>query len=155
MGHSDAATRGINCDERGAFVKSFVSNLGSRSITRTEMTGIVAGLEMAWSLGSRRIRVQADSNAAISILSKASSLNHQHAILVLWFQELCRRSWVVDISHVYRETNYAADYLANLDHSFFLGLTFLIHRIGSAFWLNYNIIIVSLMGLVPLTSNNN
>ncbi|CAN1124095.1 Putative ribonuclease H protein At1g65750 [Linum perenne] len=31
------------------------------------------------------------------------------------------RDWEVKIQHIYREANYAADYLANLGHSFELG----------------------------------
>ncbi|CAN0824714.1 hypothetical protein LINGRAPRIM_LOCUS1787 [Linum grandiflorum] len=58
-------------------------NLGCCSITRAEMRGIVEGLKLAWSLGIRRIRVQSDSATAIAILLNGSSLDHQHAILVV------------------------------------------------------------------------
>ncbi|CAN0824718.1 Putative ribonuclease H protein At1g65750 [Linum grandiflorum] len=75
-------------------------NLGCCSITRAEMRGIVEGLKLAWSLGIRRIRVQSDSATAIAILLNGSSLDHQH---------------------IYREANCAADYLANLGHSFMFG----------------------------------
>ncbi|CAN0897274.1 Putative ribonuclease H protein At1g65750 [Linum grandiflorum] len=75
-------------------------NLGCCSITRAEIRGIVEGLRLAWSLGIQRIRVQSDSAAAIAILSNSASLDHQH---------------------IYREANRAADYLANLGHSFVFG----------------------------------
>ncbi|CAN0843444.1 hypothetical protein LINGRAHAP2_LOCUS3858 [Linum grandiflorum] len=67
---------------------------GSCSITRAEMRAIVDGLQLAWTLGIRRIQVHSDSMAAITILAKDSELDHQHA----------------------------ADYLDNLDHSLTYGM---------------------------------
>ncbi|CAN0861950.1 Putative ribonuclease H protein At1g65750 [Linum grandiflorum] len=96
----------------------------SCSITRAELRAIVDGLELAWTLGIRRIQVQSDSMAAITILSKVSELEHQHATLVLQFKELCSRQWEVNLSHIYREANYVADYLANLGHSLTYGIHF-------------------------------
>ncbi|CAN0898128.1 hypothetical protein LINGRAHAP2_LOCUS19536 [Linum grandiflorum] len=45
------------------------------------MRAIVDGLQLAWTLGIRRIQVHSDSMAAISILAKDSELGHQHAAL--------------------------------------------------------------------------
>ncbi|CAN0864164.1 Putative ribonuclease H protein At1g65750 [Linum grandiflorum] len=108
-------------------------NLGCCSITRAEMRGIVEGLKLAWSLGIRRIRVQSDSAAAITILSNGSSLDHQH---------------------IYREANCAADYLANLGHSFMFGFHFInLPDRGLSHWLCYDIIGVSLPRSVSLLNN--
>ncbi|CAN0918448.1 hypothetical protein LINGRAHAP2_LOCUS30868 [Linum grandiflorum] len=60
--------------------------------------------------------------ASIAILAKDSSLDHQHGALVMQFKDLCSRQWEVHLSHIYREANSAADYLANLGHSFTYGL---------------------------------
>ncbi|CAN0870349.1 Putative ribonuclease H protein At1g65750, partial [Linum grandiflorum] len=140
-----SAAGGVIRDDRGSFVKAFTMNLGCYSITRAEMRGIVEGLKLAWSLGIRRIRVQTDSAAAIAILSNSSSLDHQHAILVVQYQELCKRQWEVTLTHIYREANCTADYLANLGHSFNLGF----HIVdspdrGLSHWLRYDVIGVSL-----------
>ncbi|CAN0891178.1 hypothetical protein LINGRAHAP2_LOCUS16853 [Linum grandiflorum] len=81
------------------------------------MRAIVEGLQLAWTLGIGRIQAQSDSMAAIAILTKVSELDHQHAVLVFQFKELCSRQWEVHLSHIYREANTAADYLANLGHS--------------------------------------
>lgn len=37
-------------------------------------------------------------------------------------QEMLKRDWNVDLKHIYREANYAADALANYAHSLPLGL---------------------------------
>ncbi|CAN0926336.1 Putative ribonuclease H protein At1g65750 [Linum grandiflorum] len=149
-----AAAGGVIRTDSGRFVKAFASNLGSCSITRAELRAIVDGLQLAWTLGIRRIRVQSDSMAAVSILSKGSQLDHQHAALVLQFTELCNRQWEVNLSHIYREANYAADYLANLGHS----LTYGLHLFdspdrGLSHWLHYDLIGISLPRLVRIPNN--
>ncbi|CAN0858152.1 Putative ribonuclease H protein At1g65750 [Linum grandiflorum] len=119
------------------------------------MRAIVNGLQLAWSLGIRRIQVQSNSMAAISILAKDSELEHQYAALVLQFKEFCIRQWEVNLSHIYREANNATDYLANFGHSFTYGL----HIFDSpdrdlSHWLHYNFIGVSLPRIVRIYNNN-
>ncbi|CAN0864646.1 Putative ribonuclease H protein At1g65750 [Linum grandiflorum] len=129
-------------------------NMGSCSITHAEMRGIVEGLNLAWSLGIRRIRVQSDSASAIAILPKAYSLDHQHAILVMQYQDLCRRQWEVTLNHIYREANCAADYLANLGHSFAFGFHIVdLPDRGLSHWLRYDVIGVSLARSVSVLNN--
>ncbi|CAN0916842.1 Putative ribonuclease H protein At1g65750 [Linum grandiflorum] len=148
-----AAAGGLIRDDSGRFVKAFAANLGSCSITRAEMRAIVDGLKLAWTLGIRRIRVQSDSRTAIAIFANASDLDHQHAALVMQFKELCSRQWEVHLSHIYREANYAADYLANLGHSFIYGLHFLdLPDRGLSHWLHYDLIGVSLPRLVRVSN---
>ncbi|CAN0836864.1 Putative ribonuclease H protein At1g65750 [Linum grandiflorum] len=97
------------------------------------MRAIVDGLQLAWSLGIRRIKVQSDSMSAISILAKVSELDHQH---------------------IYREANYAADYLANLGHSFSYGLHLFDYPDRDlSHWLHYDLIGVSLPRLVRTPNN--
>ncbi|CAN0926318.1 Putative ribonuclease H protein At1g65750 [Linum grandiflorum] len=149
-----AAAGGIIRTDTGRFVKAFAANLGSCSITRAEMRAIVDGLQLVWSLGIRRVRVQSDSRAAIAILKRDSDLDHQHAALVLQFKELCSRHWEVHISHIYREANNAADYLANLGHSFVYGMHILDSPDrGLSHWLHHDIIGVSLPRLVRISNN--
>ncbi|CAN0826840.1 Putative ribonuclease H protein At1g65750, partial [Linum grandiflorum] len=116
-----AAVGGVIRNDGGHFVKAFTANLRSCSITRAEMRAIMDGLHLTWTLGIRRIRVQSDSTAAIAIFAKVNALDHQHTTLVMQFKELCSREWEVHLSHIYRETNNVADYLANLGHSFTYG----------------------------------
>ncbi|CAN0880995.1 Putative ribonuclease H protein At1g65750 [Linum grandiflorum] len=118
------------------------------------MRAIVDGLQLAWSLGIRRVRVQSDSRTAIAILGKDYDLDHQHAALVMQFKELYSRQWEVHLSHIYREANNAADYLANLGHSF----VYEMHILDSpdrdlSHWLHYDLIGVSLPRLVTISNN--
>ncbi|CAN0923712.1 hypothetical protein LINGRAHAP2_LOCUS33715 [Linum grandiflorum] len=64
-------------------------NLGCCCITRAEMWGIVEGFKLAWSLGIWKLRVQSDYAAAIAILSNCSLMDHQGAMLVMQYWNLC------------------------------------------------------------------
>ncbi|CAN0855914.1 Putative ribonuclease H protein At1g65750, partial [Linum grandiflorum] len=95
-----ATAGGVIRNDSGRFVKAFVANLGSCSITRAEMRAIMDGLQLAWTLGFVEIRVQSDSMAAIAIFAKDSDLDHQHAALIMQYKELCSRQWEVHLSHI-------------------------------------------------------
>ncbi|CAN1188296.1 Putative ribonuclease H protein At1g65750 [Linum perenne] len=71
-------------------------NLGICSITRAELRGALEGIKRAWEAGYQRVEIQSDSKAAIDILID---------------------NWEIKIRHVYREANFAADYLASRGHS--------------------------------------
>ncbi|CAN1181551.1 Putative ribonuclease H protein At1g65750 [Linum perenne] len=76
-------------------------NLGRCTVTRAELRGAITGLELAWAYGFRKIALQLDSRAAVAILSQ---------------------DWQVEIRHVYREANKAADFLASQGHMFPFGI---------------------------------
>ncbi|CAN0876382.1 Putative ribonuclease H protein At1g65750, partial [Linum grandiflorum] len=70
------------------------------------------------------------------------------------FKELCSRQWEVHLSHIYREANIAADYLANLGHSLSFGMhIFDFPDQGLSHWLHYDVIGVSLPRLVRVSNN--
>ncbi|CAN1778830.1 Putative ribonuclease H protein At1g65750 [Linum perenne] len=111
---------GLLRDGNGRFLQAFSANIGDCSITRAELRAIVQGLRLAWSTGIRKVVVQSDSRAALAI---------------------CRMNWEVSLVHVFREANFAADYLANLGHSCSVGLHLYSHPDPTlAHWLRYNLI---------------
>ncbi|CAN1150998.1 Putative ribonuclease H protein At1g65750 [Linum perenne] len=138
------AIGGLIRDDGGRFIQAFTANIGDCSITRAELNAIVQGMNLAWSLGIRKIAVQSDSSTAVSILQRAA-MDNQHAALVSDFLELKARSWEVSIAHVYREANCGADYLANLGHSCNFGLhVFSQPDATLAHWLRFDLIGVAL-----------
>ncbi|CAN0856284.1 hypothetical protein LINGRAHAP2_LOCUS6457, partial [Linum grandiflorum] len=54
-------------------------------------------------------------------LQQRDNPDHEHASLVLQFQQLLRREWEVKLFHVYREGNCLADHLAGRGHGLPLG----------------------------------
>ncbi|CAN1766303.1 Putative ribonuclease H protein At1g65750 [Linum perenne] len=98
---------------------------------RAEIRGIVEGMRLAWERGIRKLSIQTDSRAAVALLTAGDDRRHRHASLVQQFHELRMRDWDVKIHHIYREANYAADYMANLGQS----LDFGVHVSDNPGWL--------------------
>ncbi|CAN1797949.1 Putative ribonuclease H protein At1g65750 [Linum perenne] len=137
------AIGGLIRNDQGKFVHAFTGNMGNCSITRAEICAIVQGMKLAWELGIRKLLIQSDSKAAIAILLREDT-NHQQAIFVSEFQELKSRSWDISITHVFREANCDADYLANLGHSYCFGLhLFSQPNCTLAYWLRFDLIRVA------------
>ncbi|CAN0842055.1 Putative ribonuclease H protein At1g65750, partial [Linum grandiflorum] len=88
---------------------------------RAELSAIADGLTLAWNWGARRVAIQTDSLAASKLLQQRDNPDHQHASLVLQFQQLLRREWEVKLFHVYREGNCLADHLVGRGHGLPLG----------------------------------
>ncbi|CAN0899546.1 Putative ribonuclease H protein At1g65750 [Linum grandiflorum] len=69
-------------------------------------------------------------------------------------RELCSRQWEVHLSHIYREANNVADYLANLGHALSYGMhIFDSPDRGLSHWLHYDLIGVSLPRLLRISNN--
>ncbi|CAN1333318.1 hypothetical protein LINPERPRIM_LOCUS36011, partial [Linum perenne] len=53
--------------------------------------------------------------------------------------ELSSRNWCISIQHIYCESNFAADYLANLGHSLDLGIHFFDSPdVALQYWLRFD-----------------
>ncbi|CAN1188241.1 hypothetical protein LINPERPRIM_LOCUS5100, partial [Linum perenne] len=69
-----------------------------------------------------KLRIQSNSQAAITLVTKCDNSNNHHAARVTAFNALCSREWEVRIEHVYREANNVVDYLASSGHHIELGI---------------------------------
>ncbi|CAI0444865.1 unnamed protein product [Linum tenue] len=86
-----------------------------------------------------KILLQLDSTTAINILTAQDQTVHKYHNLVLQFQGLIQRNWEVRISHIYREGNKVADFLANKGHSVSIGYhVFESTDSGLSFWILYD-----------------
>ncbi|CAN1779457.1 Putative ribonuclease H protein At1g65750 [Linum perenne] len=116
-----AAAGGLLRDEMGRCSAAYSLNLGICSITRAELRGMIFGLQMAWDRGHRRVVAQLDSAVAVALLEADGEITHQHAAEIYQFRELQKRDWCIQVRHIYREANKAADSLAGRGHSLGLG----------------------------------
>ncbi|CAN1181798.1 Putative ribonuclease H protein At1g65750 [Linum perenne] len=96
-----ATAGGLLRNHLGHCSAAFSANLGKCSITRAELRGIFHGLDIAWREGHKQVRVQPDSQTAVSLIL---------------------RNWKTEIHHIYREANGAADFLASKGYSLGLGV---------------------------------
>ncbi|CAN1333319.1 hypothetical protein LINPERPRIM_LOCUS36011 [Linum perenne] len=59
--------------------------------------------------------------------------------MIQQFVELSSRNWCISIQHIYCESNFAADYLANLGHSLDLGIHFFDSPdVALQYWLRFD-----------------
>ncbi|CAN1325899.1 Putative ribonuclease H protein At1g65750, partial [Linum perenne] len=136
-----AAAGGLIRDWVGQLVASYAANLGSCSIMRAELRGILDGMRLAWDNGIRKLCIQTDSRAAVAILEKDDLHGHRHSALVEQFRALKGRAWDVSIKHIYREANNAADYLANFGHHLDLGFHVFSSPVSPLlYWLRYDLV---------------
>ncbi|CAN1301574.1 Putative ribonuclease H protein At1g65750 [Linum perenne] len=122
LNQNRAAAGGIIRSHDGHGLVAFSMNLGWCTVTRAELRGAITGLELAWSYGFRKIILQLDSRTAVAILTNRDEPSHQFATEVLTFRELCHRYWKVEIRHVFREANKAANFLASQGFMFPFGI---------------------------------
>ncbi|CAI0429938.1 unnamed protein product [Linum tenue] len=139
-----AAAGGLLRDSLGRCSSAFACNMGKCSITAAELKGAIVGLQLAWERGFRKVQLKLDSTTAIAIIRDRSDDDHRHGILAKHVNHLLDRDWDVSISHVYREGNRTADFLANLGHS----LTFGTHHVDVCCsdlcrWLDYDVMGIS------------
>ena len=101
----------------------FALNKGVGSVLEAEIWGIFKGLKLAWSTGFRKVMVESDSQAAVLLLK--SDISHYHPLyrIVHACTMIMAKDWICSIHHIYRESNRAADFLANLGHPLTLGIT--------------------------------
>ncbi|CAN1732206.1 Putative ribonuclease H protein At1g65750 [Linum perenne] len=115
-GRATAGGQARNSDGRCMF--AFTTNLGNCSIMRARMRGAIEGLTRAWNAGYRKVLLQLDSQAVITLLTDARNTRHLHVLETDRFKELQSREWELVIKHTYREGNRAADYLASIGYGY-------------------------------------
>jgi len=109
-----AACGGLFRDHLGTFRGAFVCNIGTQSVFYAEVMTIIFAIEYAARHGWRNIWLESDSTNALRIFSNTLLVpmllrNRWHNARNLGIQVIS--------SHIFREGNCCADYLANLGHS--------------------------------------
>ncbi|KAH9723430.1 putative leucine-rich repeat receptor-like serine/threonine-protein kinase [Citrus sinensis] len=118
----EASAGGLIRDHNGAWLALFGMNIGSCSVTVAELWGLYQGLNIAWQNGIRWLQVEVDSICILHLVTTPMITSNELSPLIKSIKDLISRSWRITINHVYREANFAADFLANHGLSFPLGL---------------------------------
>ena len=79
---------------------------------------------MAWQCGFHRVQIGVDSITAISLIQDCHNPAHLAAVITGRIRTWIRRDWVVQIYHVFRESNRVADTLSHLGHDRSIGVHF-------------------------------
>ena len=105
--------RGILRDHLGCWVASFSLHLGIVTNNLAELAAVRQGLEIAWQLGFKFIRIEIDSNMVLNWLTN-TTMNYPTNMkpLICDCRSLMDRDWVVQVQHIYCEANACVDTLA-------------------------------------------
>lgn len=117
-----ASAGGILRDQSGNWIIGFGMNIGICSVTVAELWGLYRGLLMAWQHSCHWLFVEVDSLCVTQLVSMPVIHTNEYASLLQATRDNIKQDWHITIRHVHRETNYAADFLANYALSVSLGL---------------------------------
>ncbi|KAH9672602.1 putative ribonuclease H protein [Citrus sinensis] len=120
--HGTSAAGGLIRDHLGRWLTGFGMMIGSCSVTVAELWGLYQGLQPAWNFGIRRLKVETDSLCVTQLVARPSVTSNEYAPLIQAIKDYLNLDWQVSLSHIYREANFAVDYMANLAFSLPLGL---------------------------------
>ena len=101
-----------------------MANLGSYPIIVVEIWAIYYSLVLTWQKGFHHVLLKSDSSSALYLIQKESIERHPFASVIKRVRDLLTQEWVMQISHIFREANSAADFLVNFGHSIQLGVCF-------------------------------
>ncbi|KAH9666802.1 putative ribonuclease H protein [Citrus sinensis] len=118
----EAGAGGVIQDSVGHWISGFCMRIGESSVLMAELWGLYQGLILAWDVGIKRLLVEVDSLCITQIISKQVVVPNVFHALIVAVHELLSRNWQIAITHIYREANSAADFMANMAHSAPLGL---------------------------------
>ncbi|CAN1725736.1 hypothetical protein LINPERHAP1_LOCUS219 [Linum perenne] len=86
---------------QGHTIDAFTTNLRICSITCVELTCIALGMERSWNIGLRELEVQNDSLCAVTLFSRATLTDHQHATMVAQYRRPWERNLKVKLKHIF------------------------------------------------------
>ncbi|XP_020412737.1 uncharacterized protein LOC109947231 [Prunus persica] len=115
------AAGGIIRNSEGSWIAGFSANLGHGEVLVAEAWALYYGLNLAWQMGLRQITVNSDSALVVDMVNGEWVDSHPMSVLLTKCRELLKSQWNCSILHVYRETNFAADFLAKMGHHKELG----------------------------------
>lgn len=105
---------GVLCDNNGSWSWGFAVNIGKANSFTVELWGLREGVRLLRELGVSKVVVELDSKAAVDLLAKPRRENADEDILVADCRYLSSMINHIKYTHVLREGNACADYLANL-----------------------------------------
>lgn len=103
---------GLIRDVHGNFLKGFHGYLGNSTIMHAELMIIFHGLSLCWDLGYKRIICSYDSMNTLKLIDSVDPFFHKLGNDIARIVNLLSCPWEVKVQHVFRETNFCADFMA-------------------------------------------
>lgn len=112
-----ASCGGLIRGSSGRLVKGFFCNLGLCNVTWAELWALRLGIKLAKSFSLSQVIFELDSQVVVNMIQLRGSHNHfLQSLLDKILDLLNSPNWRTTVSHVYREANCCADFLANKGH---------------------------------------
>uniref|UniRef100_A0A803L7L3 RNase H type-1 domain-containing protein n=1 Tax=Chenopodium quinoa TaxID=63459 RepID=A0A803L7L3_CHEQI len=101
---------GLIRDTTSRLCNAYSLKLGSCVAFKAEVLEIEYGLELAKRMGIKKLQIQLDNQAVVQILNSTDGYNGECIHDIEHCRKLiARQEWTVEVKHVYREANQAAD----------------------------------------------
>jgi ribonuclease HI len=108
-----AGCGGVIRGMHGEWLGGFAKGVGLCSAFVAELWGVYEGLRQCHRMGFRKVELDIDSMAVVSVLKNRRSSSSSGCSLLKRIWRLMQHDWIIEISHIYREANKCADALAN------------------------------------------
>ncbi|KAL4292566.1 hypothetical protein AHAS_Ahas18G0040900 [Arachis hypogaea] len=105
---------GLLRNEEGNWIAGFTHRIGDGTAFLAELWGVKNGLKLAWTMGFKRVVVEIDSAAVVSLLNGGKKLESHPNANVREINDMRRKDWNIFFVQNYRESNRCADYLAKM-----------------------------------------
>ena len=103
---------GLIRDSEGRWIRGFSRSIGHATSVMAELWALRDGLKLAVQLGIGCLEVELDAKIIVEMLNNADSANIKFSSLLSDCRFLIARVTQVRVTHVYREVNRCADFLA-------------------------------------------
>ncbi|XP_031120505.1 uncharacterized protein LOC116023644 [Ipomoea triloba] len=120
-----ASTGGLIRDHTGQWIVGFISNVGVTNSFIAELWGFREGLMVAKAPGFDKIKAETDSESLKQALESRSDSSLTASTLIADCLHLMGHFTYIEVTHVLREDNQCADFLANLGQEASWGTTLL------------------------------
>ncbi|KAL0292122.1 UNVERIFIED_CONTAM: putative ribonuclease H protein [Sesamum radiatum] len=108
-----AGAGGIARNEEGAVIFAFYETLGEANNSFAEVFGLFKALQICQTEGLPRVWIEVDANCIIHLIQKSATAHWSMKHMLTHIHLMLKRV-EFKITHIYREGNRAADFLANL-----------------------------------------
>lgn len=100
-------------------------NLRNYSAFKAEASGVLEGLRPVWRLGFRKVCIECDSSSIVACVLSDVRSGMDTNIIFVEISYYLSFNWDVKITHIFKEANMCADWLANWS---------LFHSLDVRFW---------------------
>ncbi|GKV14797.1 hypothetical protein SLEP1_g25615 [Rubroshorea leprosula] len=112
-----AASGGLFRDHNGSWILGFARKIGITSSLAAELWALRDGLALAVTYSYSHLIVETDSSTAFNFMMNTACVSHPLSSLILDCRDLLRLISYVQIFHIKRQSNMAADQIARMGHS--------------------------------------